>query len=83
MYGAPFKKKTICTVNHVFWAYSLSDIYIGSILGYVYIGRIVLQVGPKYTRKISQTKSFFPNGTPHAVWKKRFCDPRFFSLFRL
>ena len=66
-------KKTIRSVNHVFLAYlndSLSDIYIGYILGYLYkyIGQIVLQVEPKYTRKISQTKSFFfSSGAAHAV----------------
>ena len=63
--GRRLKKITIRSVNHVFWAYlnhSLSDIYIENILGYLYIGQMVLQVGPKHTRKISQTKSFFPNG---------------------
>ena len=39
-------------------------------MSYLYIGQNVLQVGPKYTRKMSQTKSIFPNGAPHAVWKK-------------
>ena len=37
-------EKTICSVNHVFWAYlnhSLSDTYIGNILGYLYIGQSV------------------------------------------
>ena len=85
MYGAPFGKKTIRSVNHVFRAYlnhSLSYICIRNILGYLCVRQIVLQVGPKYTGKISQTR-FFPNGAPHAIWKKRFCDPCFLSLFRL
>ena len=59
--GRRLEKKTI-SVNHVFWAYlnhSLSYIYIGNILGYLYIAQIVLQGGPKYTLKISVTKSFF------------------------
>ena len=35
----------------------------------------VLHVGPKYTRKISQTKSFFQTACgAHSVWKKRFND---------
>ena len=61
MYGAPFGKKTIRSVNHVFRAYlnySLSYICIRNILGYLRIRQIVLQVGPKYTRKISQTRFF-------------------------
>ena len=40
--GRRLEKITICSVNHVFWAYldhSLSDIYIGNILGYLYIGQ--------------------------------------------
>ena len=50
MYGAPFGKKTIRFVNHVFWAYlnhNLSDIYIENIFGYFYIEQSVLQVAPK------------------------------------
>ena len=61
VWGAVWKK-TIRSVNHVFWAYlshSLSDLYTGNILGYLYIGQIVPQVEPKYTCKISQTNLFF------------------------
>ena len=54
--GRRSEKTTIRSVNHVFWAYSnhsLSDIYIGNILGYLYIGQIVL---PSRTKIQAQNK---------------------------
>ena len=86
MYGAPFGKRTIRSVNHVFWVYlnhSLSDIYTENILGYLHIAQIVFLVEPKYTRNISQTKFFFLKRRATRGLKKRFCDSCFQSLFRL
>ena len=51
-------EKTILFVNHVFWAYlnhSLSDIYIGNILGYLLLYRT--NCTPSRTKRYAQNKS--------------------------